>query len=414
MDTIIKNNKNRKLYLQIAVILAFAIVEVFLVNSGSDFSTTVALVSLFLGLIWDRKLAIAGFICFSMLNVEMGTMGNLVLLILIGLILGRSLFKLQNKSIRFYFRLTLLFCVFAFISYLYGLELRIVALALFLFHLLFALYVAELVCNRDGAIIIISLIAVGVSMVLFVWTNPQVGNVLRYQENSKDLSTALAFPVYMMAWALINGKVKGFFKMVLALIFLALFIITILYTYSRGVLLALLASVFYLLITANNKHRFAVLLSFIAVIVFVSYLQMVQIDYDKMFGHLEGGNGRTDIWLNFYNTMKSQGNMRIMFGCGPNSLQNLTRAGTYAHSAILDYFFSYGIIGFSYILVVIVRTFVSLIKTKNKFFIGLMLLTMFMFIPHGTCDDLLFLSMLGMCIGGSCIPSKSFSIEEIK
>lgn len=398
-------NLNKKTYLKIAIIVVFAIVEGFLVFAESSMAPLLAIGLMLLGLVWDKNITVAGFICSSVLDVNMGTMGNLVSLAVVGAIVGMDLInKKGNKTFNFFFNLTLLFFVSALFSYLFGIESKVLTLVLFLFRLLFALYVAKSVCTENDDIIVFSLIAVAVSMFLLVWLNMDTVGVFAYQENKKDLSTALAFPVYLIAWAVINGKVKGFFKIVLAIITMLLFFTTIVYTYSRGVLLALLVSVATLVIIANRKHRFGLVILFAVVAAVIYYTQIIQIDAEKMFGHLEGGNGRTEIWLNFYKTMKSQGLTRVLFGCGPNGLKTLTLGSTYAHSAILDYFFSFGVFGLIYILVVIGKTIISLFKIKNNLYFGLMVLTIFMFFPHGTYNDLLFLVLLGMCIGGACKP----------
>mgnify|MGYP002521357327 CR=1 FL=1 len=266
------------------------------------------------------------------------------------------------------------------------------------------LYIAKIVSVEKHELIIFSIVAVGIAMLAMVWLFPQTVGVYSYKDNNKDLSTVLGVAIYLIFWWLVNKDINGFINRSASIVLLLLFAVTTIFTYSRGVLLAVVVSISFVLLTMLKNRGFVVFFIIAAVAVLFYYELPLQVDSERMFSNIEGGNGRTDIWMNFYEIMKSQGFMRVLLGCGTSGLTTLTLRGTYAHSAILDYFFSFGILGWIFIIYLFFTITAALVKAKNWYYMGLLILTFFMFFPHGVHSDFQFLLSLGLCMGATCLP----------
>lgn len=393
---------NKKNKVKTIAIFLFAILEGVLIATENQYTSFVAIGVMLLSVLWDRKIAISNYIIINLLQLELSTIENVICIGVVGAVMALDFLGSKQKEINKFTPATCLFIGLVLFSYVSGIGSQLITIVLFVFRWILVLFIVKLVSKDKHQIIFVSLFAVAVSMLVIIWANPQDAIVYAYNENNKDLSTVLSFPVYFLMWALFNGKINGLLYKILSIVLLGLLLITTIYTYSRGVLLAEAVSILFLLFTFERKHKVLLLVSFILLAIVFYRTVDLQINNERMFSHLEGGNGRTAIWLNFYEIMKSQGFDRILFGCGLNGLLFLSVNGVYSHSAILDYFFSLGLLGLFFIFYVITNTAIILTRNKNWFYLGILILDVFMFIPHGTYDSFLFLILLGLCMGGSC------------
>ena len=404
----------KKRLVKSAFILLFSIIEGLLVTQESQYAVGLAIGAILLSVVWDRKLAVAVYVCLSLLHVELGTMGNALSIAVIGAIMGLDMIKVDLGGLRKYLKAIVIFSIVVVFSYFFAIESSLVSVILFIFRLFFMLYVAKTVCDEKHGPILFSIMAVGIAMLAMVWLFPQTVGVYSYQDNKKDLSTVLGVAIYLIFWWLVNKDINGFINRSASIVLLLLFAVTTIFTYSRGVLLAVVVSISFILLTMLKNRRFVVFFIIAAVAALFYYELPLQVNTERMFSNIEGGNGRTDIWMNFYEIMKSQGFMRLLLGCGTMGVTALTLNGTYAHSAILDYFFSFGILGLIFIIYMFVTITVTLVKAKNWHYTGLMILTIFMFFPHGTHNDFQFLFLLGLCMGAACLPYQNTAIVHNK
>lgn len=385
-------------------ILLFAIIEGFLVTSESSSAVLFAIGVFLLSFVWDKKLAVAVFVCISFLRVELGTAGNVLCMAAVAIIMVPNLFNVNLGGLKKYLNAIVLFSIAVVFSFFFALDSAIISVALFIFRLFFMLYIAKIVSVEKHELIIFSIVAVGIAMLAMVWLFPQTVGSYSYRDNQKDLSTVLGIAVYFVLGALISKDIKGFVPRTASIVLLLFLVVTTVFTYARGVLLAMVVSISFVLLTMLKNRKFVVFFIIAAVAVLFYYELPLQVDSERMFSNIEGGNGRTDIWMNFYEIMKSQGFMRVLLGCGTSGLTTLTLRGTYAHSAILDYFFSFGILGLIFIIYLFFTITAALVKAKNWYYMGLLILTFFMFFPHGVHSDFQFLLSLGLCMGATCLP----------
>lgn len=222
----------------------------------------------------------------------------------------------------------------------------------------------------------------------------------------KDLAVAMGVPIVFLIYYLMFKKSTLVTKVIIAISLFALLTVVIL-TYARGVLLAIIVASVFLIIKylgKGIKPIHFVLLGIASVLLF-RYINSMEIDSDQMMNGIETGSGRTDIWIYYIQRLVNGGPLRMLFGFGAGDIHRITEhsvyQGFYAHSAILDFLFSYGLVGFYFICRIILMTWNKLRITGNTFYSCLFILLVCMFFPHGLSSSTLFLFGLSMCINAS-------------
>lgn len=387
---------------KIIYILVCCIIALLLLNGHSANISTFALLALLISFVWDINFPIAVYICFSIMKVDMGTLGNAIAMTLITITALQEL--LNNKKRKTVFRVFLLigcvFVPFVLLSHLCGINSSWTTTIVMLFRWVCVYYIANRVFSNNEVYLLYALLFSGLTVLVYHTINPISVFDEEALYNTKDVATVLAVPVYILLWVVINNRLRLLYKIVFLLVAITC-IVAIVFTYSRGVLIALFISLLYVLFTGvKNKRSLTLIVSALVFVAFLSTSDIV-VDYERLTSNLEGANGRNLIWNNYF-AILSQSVIRFLFGCGPNGLSELSQSGAYAHSAILDYFFSYGLFGLVFILVILVTLLKYLIKSKNRFYIGLYVLNILMFVTHGNYMELLFLSLIGLCMGGAC------------
>lgn len=406
MDTLLKlDNVTKK---KILFLFLFSLVESICFLSGSiQLGGIISLVLLYVTVIWDRHFPLTVYIITQTLGTSLiGTVSTINAIFLSLLALYDIFQKYSNPKFRKYFFITIYFFVVLFFSYVTGIN----------SHLDFAIkiIVASLVIlqiatfdTQERALIITAVLCSGIAMSMIMIISLSTGTIiqdistrLQYNEKSKHLSTTLAplilSSVYMLLYY--RGTKKILFNCGLIFVVAILSYMLVL-TYSRGVLAALIISVSYLLFRymgrLNFRKFFVLVLLTISAFIFVSNMQ---IDSDLMFENVEGGNGRTDIWIAFIQQLKETNS--LAFGFGPGFTKDISQSDFYSHSTILDYLFCYGITGFVYILYLILSVSFKLFKNNIRLFYyqGLFLLNVIMFSTHGSAGTLLFNVILGLCM----------------
>lgn len=390
-------------------LVLFCSLECLLVNVGSNYSSILAIVAIVLSLLWDKDLPMALFVSSSLYKVDMGTMGNAIVYLIIAMLAISAFNNKSTKSFDKFKLLWLYFVVIAIITHLVGINSSITTTISIIVKWMGALYIAYMVIKGSGVFIIMSLFFSGIGILVYQLINPVTSFSYYYDElvfNTKDIATAVAIPFFVLLWRLMNHPSR-FVNKIIEAVLMIICITTIVLTYSRGVIIALFFSSAYILFSSKNKYKVVSIVIMVLALVGFIMIQEVFVDYELLTSNLEGGNGRTNIWNGFYQSMKNDGFVRILFGSGPNGLSQLTVRGTYAHSAILDYFFSYGLFGLSFIVTVLIITAINLNKRQNKFYISMFILDVMMYVTHGNCSETQFLMLLGICMGASCVPKEN-------
>ena len=391
-------------------IAAFCLLEFFLLYKASSLSSLLAIAAIAVSAIYDKRMPLLFYICASLMHVELGTIGNGIAIVIIMVGIIRGLNNKRNKYFNSYLTAGGFFALSIIISHVVGIKSSFIATAVLLFKWGCVFYLASQVIENRFFPVIISLFSMGIAILLYQTFNPITFWSLDPLYNSKDIATSVAIPAYLLLWVAINNKMKFYRQLFFILVALCC-IVTMALTYSRGALLSLFVAIGYvLLIGVKNKKIVSIIIIVVLAVVVVNSMEMM-LDYERMTSNLEGGNGRTDIWAGFIQIMRKDGIMRLIFGCGPSGLTGLTLNGTYAHSAILDYFFSYGLVGFSFVLYYICTVFFRLRRNNYHFFMGLLILDVLMFFTHGNYAEPLFLFILGLCMGAACLTKEQVGMR---
>ncbi len=222
---------------------------------------------------------------------------------------------------------------------------------------------------------------------VFLW-----GKRLTYEGSVRTLATAMSFPIFYFVCYFIMPKTKKYslLQQIAMLIALLVMVVLLILTYSRGVLLALVIAGAYILLKQLKIRSVKNYMMYVFLFVALSVVLMsMEINTEMMFDDLGGGNGRTEIWAFYFGKLGEGGWKSVLFGFGPGDILRISQ-GTefsemYSHSAILDYFFSYGLVGFGIFLYMLVRAFYQVYCAKHDFAMGLLILTVCLYATHNNC-----------------------------
>ncbi len=316
--------------------------------------------------------------------------------------------------------------VFLAVSTLLGYETNYITAFVQFFIIMQFLIVSKINGEHQNRLLLFALLLSGVYIATTVFIQLMgnaatflYGQRLTFDGSVRTLSIALGFPIFYLLsrYFLPTRKKYGVLVEIAFVIMIVIMSALLILTYSRGALIAVVLAVVYILLARKDalslKRMFTYLLLFVATIVLISN---IDIDTNLMFDNLEGGNGRTDIWGYYLDSMSDRGLLSYIIGLGPGESQRITAgsqyAGYYAHSAILDYFFSYGLMGFGFILYVMISGFVQACKHKNVFAQGLLVLTVLMFATSNLSSSIQMHIMLALVYSLSIVSHKEDSVPQ--
>ncbi len=220
---------------------------------------------------------------------------------------------------------------------------------------------------------------------------------LTFEGNVRNLATALVVPgLYYFSKIFSEGR-ERLLKRAVYIGLTFLFVGVHVLTYSRGSLLAVAVGMIIVFLPQLKNVSFGkfMLISMIVIATFYGISHM-NVNTELMMGNLAGGNGRTTKWSDLFQQMKNNGWVKVLFGFGPGDTARIF--GYYAHSTIMDYLFGYGIIGFCYLLIVLIYALVIDLRSKNVFAIGLFVTSILCFLPYGDAANVQFHVLVGIAI----------------
>lgn len=392
-------------YFLLTILLFFPIIELFLSMTNPKMAGLLGSVIVSLSIFYKKSLPL----CIDMMLKVMNIGGGLIqvsqpIIILSALLMIYENWKKIDKTVSF---LIVFMSIVLLISYNTGFNADSKTATYMIVDILKLAGLSCIVLRGDSIILTGCLLFTGVSMSVLIGYALLTGNFsvfnegesLSFLDNAKALSTAIA-PLCYFAVFFIFSKIENKPKTYIIIASLvALFVLSlIILTYSRGVMLALIGAVGYLIISRSKKNRGKSILMLTCIFLGIYFLtSIMSISNDRIFDNVEGGNGRTDIWMSFYGQMKSHDCM--LFGFGPGSTKEISLTGYYSHSAILDYLFCYGYAGFLYIILFIYIVGKDLFKSENSFYMSLFILNIMMFFPHGSSLSHMFIFINGICLG---------------
>lgn len=396
-------NKNKiVLFIQ----LLFGLGLSFLAVKESPNTGTIALVCIVLSSLFDKRLPLSLSIITSLLDCEYTTQQLFLVMLIVSISCFMIIGTMKSKLLYYYRIPVVLFLIVFILSYLFGAQPEFTIVCIILYSFIICYTIALLNNSHDkvitNALLIGGICMMGV-MVEIVAQGGVIGVVrrLQYHDNIKIIATAIAFPIYYFVWELITGYGQiGVVRRLIYIVLILLCLFILILTYARGVILALALSIIAAVFLQSRKFHM-IQMVFLVVLAFGGYflINRMSVDSDIMFGNLEGGHGRTEIWSDFYAIMNNDGLIRLLFGFGPGDLKRIV-PDIYAHSVVLDYFFSFGVLGFLCFMLFIGTLAKELKKRKNYYGLCLLLLCLAMYFPHGAASTTQFYYLLGLCIMG--------------
>jgi len=217
---------------------------------------------------------------------------------------------------------------------------------------------------------------------------------LSYNGDVKIISVIVAIPIVLLLSVKLDKKRLysnlDFGKFVYIII--AAFAIILLLTAARGVLLAVSISLFGQFLLSKRKHSYMIKILPIAVllIVFVvNNLDNSSFRLSRIFNSDDyaTGNGRTEIWATYIGLILDRGIVSFLLGLGPGNISRISDIGYYAHSTYLDFFFSYGFLGFIGMFISELTVLIKSLLSKDLPMVTLFLLSIIMYLTHGSSAD---------------------------
>jgi len=230
---------------------------------------------------------------------------------------------------------------------------------------------------------------------------------LSFSDNVKTLAEFIVIPLFFRIISALDKKSLYSIsnaenrKNMVAIIMLTLLLIS---TISRGTIVAILgALLLYSLLNYRNSRNLIFLISVLLAGTLALTFFEEKLTNLGFLSHIEGFNGRTDIWRFYIDLYKSYGFKNIIFGLGPGNIQRLasgTRYGRYyIHSVIVDCLVTYGLLGMSILGISFLSFIRKSIKRYNSLALSLVVLCLLMFFTHGNINYRLFYIMIGIIAG---------------
>jgi hypothetical protein len=221
---------------------------------------------------------------------------------------------------------------------------------------------------------------------------------LGYNEHVRTFSTALSFPMYFLVVLLFSPLKSTNRIVVVSLLVLSLGMMWL--TYSRGSLLAVAIAILFYWGFALRKMGIKVVLPivFLGGLVVGAYL-LFEVNQDRL---LTSASYFERLRIYDFYIQKIFETGRFMHGFGSGDLTRvapLSDLSHYPHSAILDYFFSFGFMGVVVVVFIMAKSWLAAAKSGNPALVGFWVLSVATFIPYASCENLLFHVLLGMSHG---------------
>ena len=331
-------------------------------------------------------------------------LGGIVQMGVLILILISMFLKRDNEKIKFS-NLVIIFISLTIIifSSLNGIEPDYsMALIMFTCVLSFVIIRSYFSNNNKISTIIFSFFLSGVSLSLTVFIDYFIKKMdllkfgrLSINGDIKSLASAAAISLAIIIASKMDGKkvfnVEGSFFIE---IICAILLITIIFlTSARGIILALILGFIIHFLFSKHKGKsmkYILLIAFASIILFTTTVDLSAFRTSRLIDFSEFGsaNGRTDIWIYYIDKIKNAGFIYVLFGIGPGEIARISNTDLYAHSTFLDYFFSYGIIGFTMMISFQLYIFVKLKNNKTTFLITIFFIIVIMNLTHGIAANL--------------------------
>lgn len=214
---------------------------------------------------------------------------------------------------------------------------------------------------------------------------------LVFDENVRHLANIVVIPTFILSYSIISQKDIFVNSKKVNLFLLTIYLITLLLTVSKGALFAYIAGLIVMLISSKNIKK-TILFSFFIFSIFILILiTFDSIDFGRFLERNYDLNGRFRIWYFYYLKVLEFGNFAYLFGVGPGNVTRIAMGDYmgiyYAHSVIIDYFYTTGFIGFVLFLSLFTTVFIKSVLAKNHFVKGLLVMSFLLYLTHGASTN---------------------------
>jgi hypothetical protein len=249
---------------------------------------------------------------------------------------------------------------------------------------------------------------------------------LSFNESAKSLAFTCALPMSFLLFSFLDGSYlfknltgKKYIKYVDAVLLLA-FLLVIFMTLARGLMLALAIGALLTVYLSKKRSSEYFLALIVFAMVYFAYTYVESMDMFRTerlvaYDEFETGNGRTAIWLHHFRNIVALGSQYVVFGPGPGNIARLSYTDAYAHSMILDYFFSYGVVGFLTFVIIEIGVLKKLFNKNSPVSFVIIVTFLIAYATHGGAANPSFFILQGLMVAnvkGRCLNDKTKPINK--
>jgi len=398
------------------IIATFVVLTGLLSVTAPEQAQTVAGLLILASVLYDPYMPLCLYICTKVMRIDFEGFWDGGMEAFTGIIAIYIIFSNQRyiSILRPYFKCLIVFFVILLLSFALGTKTSLMASITQVYNFLVCYAIAFYCVKRKDSMTTSALLFSGIMVLFLVWMalrsgeqmefDPVTGR-LKYGEHVRSLANALAFPIFYCVHSFFEAiskkeTLKNSYLIIIALICAYFLILTV----SRGVIFSVVVSLFVVWIL--RMHSSSLWSKSLYVIVFIGiifFVQSIEFNEEYFFNKLDTFTGRDVIWEFYWNKQIESGLSTILFGFGPGNIMRVATGAAYesayAHSFFAAFLFSYGVFGFLFLLYLVFLVGKRIWKNGDVESIGLFIMTVLLFIPHGSEGTALFYYLFGVCIG---------------
>ena len=407
------------------IIIAAFVVLIGLMSVGSPQQVqTIAGSIILLSVFYDPYMPLCLYICLKVMRIDFEGFWNGGMEAYTGIIAIYIIFSNHHYFSKFrpYFKCFYVFLLVLLLSFICGTRTSLMAMITQVYNILVCFAIAFFCIKKRDSMTTFALLSSGIMVLFLVWMvlrsgeqmefDPVTGR-LKYGEHVRALANALAFPIYYCIHkffkAISNKETLKYSYLVVIALICAYFLIL---TMSRGAIFSVVIALF--VVWAMRMKSSGIWTKALLVISFVGavyFVQSIEFNEDYFFNKLDTLTGRDVIWEFYWTKQVQSGILTILFGFGPGNVMRVATGtafdGAYAHSFFAAFLFSYGVLGFLVLLSLVFLVGKSIWRNRDIESIGLFIMTVLLFIPHGSEGTALFYYLFGACMGRTILRNHS-------
>jgi hypothetical protein len=258
---------------------------------------------------------------------------------------------------------------------------------------------SEKVDGKKGAALVWALICRAISITIYFLIQYSRGVTLlqygrlAFNDNIKTAAEVVAIPLLILLCIHVSGKrlfsniSLGLWKYLIEISFGIVLVLTA----ARGMIFAILAGLLMYIIGSKSKEKIIVRLIPVGILIaafIITQYSNTTYRISRIFADDDTGfNGRFVIWKYYYDYIIQRGPMNIVFGLGPGDVARVGSINRYAHSTFIDYFFSYGLVGFVTCILAQIQVLKNIVRTSSWMYVSLIIACVIMYSTHGVAAN---------------------------